>query len=75
MPVSRLAAAAVVISALFLAQTAAFRAHASVTFDENFYLPAAKQVFTRGDFDAVNAAGTAPLPAPTGLRPGRVPAG
>lgn len=61
MPVTRLAAAAAVV-ALFLAQSAAFRRHASVTYDENFYLPAAKQLLTRGDFDAVNAAGTAPLP-------------
>jgi 4-amino-4-deoxy-L-arabinose transferase-like glycosyltransferase len=61
MTVTRLAAVAGVV-ALYLAQAAAFRGHASVTFDENFFLPAAKSLFTRGDFDTLGAAGTAPLP-------------
>ncbi len=62
MPVARLAAASSAVAVLFLVQAAAFRAHASVTFDENFLLPAAKQLFARGDFDTLNTAGTAPLP-------------
>ncbi|MBN9518211.1 glycosyltransferase family 39 protein, partial [bacterium] len=62
MPVARLAAASAAVAVLFLVQAAAFRAHASVTFDENFLLPAAKQLFARGDFDTLNTAGTAPLP-------------
>ena len=57
------AAAAVALpAAVFLAQAPAFRTRTSVTYDETFYLGAAKAVFRHGAFDAPARAGAAPLP-------------
>lgn len=53
---------AVASAAALFSQACWFQSNNSITFDENFYLPAAKQIFMYGNFDRCTNWGVAPLP-------------